>query len=797
MPSARAWRTPIMAEVAAECLLMSTGSFAQYLSSLDEAALTALLQARPDARMEPVPRGFTQLAQRLCGTDSVGAAMRTLNRDALVVGQAIAVLGASATVPAMARMLDAPEQAVRDGLAELCGRGLAWDDSSGRWHLPEQLESHWLTDIGGGRPVAMIARSVLLENLRTAAEALGIAVDGLRKQELIGRLSEVMSDRRAMAAAVARLPMPVRNRLNELRRGYVDIYFGYYSRSRHDDPTDRLVEAGLVLRVNSQPELPREVAVGAWLAERRLMLTGRPDIPKAGAEQTAVRVPAQAAAQEALRGLTTLLDEAQSKPITALKKGGVGTRERTRLANRLSIPDEVLVLWIDLAYTAGLLGPLNSGYAPTDAYAGWRAAEPCRQWAALADAWFSLEHAPTSREIEDDKELPPPLPLGSAAGQIRRALLSTARSGSSVHGVGREIDWFFPLEVYDAEHRAAKVAAAIREAEVLGVVASDVLTEFGEHLVDVADLAQPERVAELAQRCAPLLPEAPCSVLLQSDLTAVVTGQPGMALSRLLAAAAVSEARGTACVWRFTPTSVRAALDAGWRAEDLLAELKALSNRAVPQPLEYLITDAARRHGQVRVRGMRSCLLADEAMTTEILHTRSLGKLQLSRLAPTVLASPEDIDTVLAGLRAAGLSPVAEDAFGVVIVEGRREHRAPTASSPITTKVRSQLSAVGMARQLVADPTGDAARQAGGSSTLRMLEQLNDHLNSAELELLSDAVDSHNDVLITYRDRNGSRSIRAVRPNQIYGLWLDCWCHLRNAQRDFTIANIESVAPAS
>ncbi|MGH3851587.1 MAG: hypothetical protein ACRDRT_18165, partial [Pseudonocardiaceae bacterium] len=56
-------------------------SCAEYLSGLGEAALTALLQARPDVLVQPVPRGFTQLAQRLGGADSLGAALRTVNRD--------------------------------------------------------------------------------------------------------------------------------------------------------------------------------------------------------------------------------------------------------------------------------------------------------------------------------------------------------------------------------------------------------------------------------------------------------------------------------------------------------------------------------------------------------------------------------------------------------------------------------------------------------------------------------------------------------------------------------------------
>ena len=777
---------------------MTAGSFAEYLSGLDEASLTALLQARTDVLIEPVPRGFVQLAQRLGGADSLVAASRRLNRDTVVVGQAIAALGEAATVPEVARLLGAAEHAVRDAVAQLYGRGLAWTNT-GTLCLPERLEAHWSAEIGGGRPVAKIARSVLADELRAAAEALGIEAGGLRKPELIAGLSEAMADAGSMVAVVAGLPRPARTRLDELGRGYFDIYYGYDGPRRPGvgDPTGLLIKAGLLLRANGHPELPREVAVAAWLAERDLLLTGRPDVPRAGVDEAAVRPTAQAAAQEALRALTTLLDGARTNPIVALKKGGVGPRERKRLAARLSIPEDVLVLWIDLAYAAGLLGLGDGGYAPTSGYAEWRAAEPGRQWATLANAWFALEHAPLSRELQGDKEHPPPLPLGSAAGALRRALLVATRGGLSVRGTGTEIDWFFPLHGYDAALRANKVAAAVREAELLGVVATDRVTELGEHLLAVADAAVGDAVAELARRCGPLLPEASCSVILQSDLTAVVSGRPSVSVSRLLAASAASEGRGTAGIWRFTPASIRAALDAGWRAEDLLAELKAVSNRALPQPLEYLITDAGRRHGHVRVRGMRSCVVADEATITEIVHTRSLEKLHLSRLAPTVASSPFDLDDVLAKLRAAGLSPVAEDALGTVIIEARHEHQAPTtAIRTAPTRPRAQLGAVDLARQLTADPRGETAPGANGSDTFDLLSQLNPHLDDAELELLSDAVEHHHDVLIAYRNKSGGRTVRLIQPRQLYGRWLDSWCHLRNAQRDFTIANIESVAPA-
>ena len=769
---------------------------------MDEAALTALLHARPDVLAQPVPRGFSQLAQRLSGADSLGAALRTVNRDLVMVGRAVVVLGASATIPALSRLLGASPQAVRAAVAELCGRGLAWD-SSAVLCLPERLQAHWSEEIGGGRPVAKIASSVLVDDLRAAVGALGGASDGLRKPELAVRLAELMADLPLLAKVIVGLPEPAKQRLSEFRRGYHGYYSGYSgfgrdrSRAAGDrDPTELLIAAGLLLLVNHQPELPKEVAVAGWLAESELTLTGQPEIPPAGADEAAVRRAAQAAAQDALRGVTTLLDEARATPIAALKKGGVGPRERARLTKRLSVPDDILVLWIDLTYAAGLLGRTDAGYAPTHSYAAWRDAEPGRRWTVLVNAWFSLEHAPTSRETQDDKEHPPPLPLASAAGMLRRALLSAARSGASAHAAGKEIDWFCPLHGYRAAQRGDKVAAAVREAELLGVIATDMVSELGEYLLAATGSAAGEVVDELARLCIPLLPEVSCSVILQSDLTAVVSGQPSAAVSRLLKDSAATETHGAAMTWRFTPASIRAALDAGWTGPELLTELATISAHPVPQPLEYLITDASRRHGRVRVRGMRSCVIADDAMVTEILHTRSLAKLHFSRLAPTVLSSPRDLDEVLARLREVGLSPMAEDAQGTVIVEARHDHEAPTHDHPIITKPRAVLSATELARRLAVDPHGETLWATADSDTFELLAQLNRHLNDAELELLSDAVDHHNDVLIVYRDKNGSRSTREIRPQQLYGKWLDSWCHLRNAQRDFTIANIEAVAPA-
>lgn len=278
-------------------------------------------------------------------------------------------------------------------------------------------------------------------------------------------------------------------------------------------------------------------------------------------------------------------------------------------------------------------------------------------------------------------------------------------------------------------------------------------------------------------------------LVLQSDLTAVVSGQPDVAAARVLAAAAESESRGAAATWRFTPASVRGALDAGWTADALRAELAETSGRDLPQPLDYLVTDVARRHATVRVRDTRTCLTGSESEVAEILHTRSLGALALRRLAPTVLTSPFERDHVLARLRAGGFAPMPEDAEGVVLVPER-------ATAPVSggedRRPRKRVAAADLAARLRAAGSGPAGPP---SATHGRLEKLAPSLNPAEVALLADALDHRRDIRIVYRNKAGNRTVRDVRPQELYGRWLSSWCHLRSGEREFSLSGIESVSP--
>jgi hypothetical protein len=162
-----------------------------------------------------------------------------------------------------------------------------------------------------------------------------------------------------------------------------------------------------------------------------------------------------------------------------------------------------------------------------------------------------------------------------------------------------------------------------------------------------------------------------------------VPGPPEPDLAAQLALVADAESRGGATVYRVTPASVRRALDAGYAASDVHALFRRRSQTPLPQTLEYLIDDVARRHGGLRVGSAGAYLRTDdEALVNEVLADRRLAALSLRRLAPTVIATPHTTTRLLEALREAGYAPVPEDATGATVLTRPKSPRAPARPVP-------------------------------------------------------------------------------------------------------------------
>jgi hypothetical protein len=784
--------------------------YAEHLAGLEPAELARLLAVRPDTLLEPAPGNFLQLAQRLSAAGSVSAALWELTASLAMLARAVVALGSSATRDALGRILDATHEHVEQEILSLCRLGLAWRDDGGVVHLVPPFRQQLTSRLGGSGPFRELAQYIRVPELQQAARAFGLDPIG-KKAVLVDLVQQVIGDRVRIAQRVDRLADDEKDALARFLAGddptlLYALSFGPASRDKNA-PLQRLRHAGLIFLSDSHTVVPDEVAEAFYLLTTDFQLPEAPLIPDAGASEEQVRTAARSSAEHALRAVTSLMDDAAVTPIAVLKKGGVGARERSRIARRLALPDTELPLWLDLASSARLMSYSDKGYGPSAAYAAWREATPARQWAALALGWLNLDHTPTRRTEESSMDTAPPQPIVTGGGAVRRRLLPAALPNHSVTAVGRAMTWFCAMTPAQDPDLPS---AIIREAELLGVVALDSVSELGRQLLSVRPIRsaprqvnmRPDRLGydesaadELAAYCSDLLGDAESRLVLQSDLTAIVSGRPSPGVARLLRAAAVPETRGTAETWRFSPASIREAMDAGWIAEELLASLRQAAAHDLPHSLSQLIDDVARRHGEVRVREVRSCLVAGEPLATEIRHTRSLAKLSLSQPAPTVLVSPETPEVVLPALRAAGFLPVSENADGVIVVPSQAAARAPAETEPIP-RARRKLTPEELVARLH-NPTVTARSTAPTSATYTQLAELNPLLNEAEIALLADAVDSGGDVVISYSDVNGSVTTRQIQPLMLFDRWLGAFCRLRKDERHFAVSNIQAVSPVA
>ncbi|MFF4689231.1 helicase C-terminal domain-containing protein [Streptomyces sp. NPDC001307] len=320
---------------------------------------------------------------------------------------------------------------------------------------------------------------------------------------------------------------------------------------------------------------------------------------------------------------------------------------------------------------------------------------------------------------------------------------------------------------------------------------------------------------ELAAACHRLLPAATATARFGSDLTAVVTGTPAARLVTLLDSVADRKTSGTASVWRFSPASVRRALDAGRSPDSIEADLAAVAANPLPQPLSYLITDTARSHGRIRIASAACVIHGEEpALLTEIAAHRKLCRLGLRHLAPTVLVSRTPLEKTLAALRTEGYAPVAETADGTVRVERPRSPRATTPVPPPrrtvsrpstpsrTTAAPKQAELAELAARLAGAPPAHPAPDPDpcngipfATDTEEIIAGSATQIPHADVRQLAHAIDSGTAVTIEYVATTGSRTIRTISGLDLDPPYLYAWCHLRDAERVFTLSRIQGVMP--
>lgn len=742
-------------------------SLADQLRSWPDARLSLLLTERPDLA-SPAPHDSGQLASRAATRSSLQRALDQLSRLELAVLDALVVSGHS-SAEVLTTRVHADPVAVGTALERLVSMALVWESSAGL------------------RPLTGVA-----EALVGGPEA---GVSGLRPcsspepsgREVETRLAELSSAARAMLDHVEAHGGEA---TTEGRRTVLP--------SDAATPAEELLSRRLLTpRGGGTVVVPGEVGI----ALRGGHTTREPvdDVPALATTargQERVDGVAAGTAFETVRRLELLLDHWGAHPPSALRSGGLGVRDLRATAAWLQVDEPTAALLVETAQAAGLLSTAadeagNPAWLPTDLLDTWVLRDPAERWVGLMQAWLTTPRMPGLVGGRDPagkvwNALSPELGgvhMAETRAMTLAALAELApgdclASGTGPPSVLARLRWQRPRR---PRTRAEQVAWTLSEAAALGVTGLDGLASYARPLLS----GDEERAAGAL---AALLPEPVDHVLLQADLTAVAPGPLESQLARRLQVVAEVESRGAATTYRFTPGSVRRALDTGWTAVELHDFLATVSRTPVPQPLSYLVDDTARTFGSVRVGAAEAFLRADdEAALTELLHHPKAGSLGLRRLAPTVLISTTPLDLLLPRLRELGAAPVVEAADGTVHVVRPDQRRARTPREH-RSRAAETRRVLGTASVVTAIRSGDRAASSrpttGGSLS-----------PSGSLAALREAAETGTPVLIAYVDNHGARTERIVDPVSVEGGVLTAHDHRSDDVRTFAVHRITTVGP--
>jgi hypothetical protein len=696
--------------------------YAATLAALDDEALALLLGRRPDLLAPPPPATFAQLASRAGSPASLAAALRSLDRGTLQLAELVAVLGLPTTVAAVAEAagpgLDPDE--MQDGLGQLAALGLALRSPHGTISGPRGLAAPFDDPGRLGRSVAELAKiAVTRDQLERIAWRLGLQVGRIaHKAGLVSTVSTALADARVVARVMAEADEPSRRVLQHALDApgpitVMGVGDGRFATHPDAEPARWLLDHGLLLPTSySQFVVPREARIGLrggvvfprWPRPPRLdPLEPVPD----AADRAA------AAALRLVLAAESLLARLDREPLPLTQAGTIAVRDVKRLGRQLELAEDETGLLVDLLVEADLLavgGPWDNrtlGLRPEVDV--WLAGPRARRWADLAVAWRERDlafedHLAARHDLAagGDERVRPLGGHRSAATTARRRGLLEAVTGPPAHGavaidaLADLLSWRQPLVWPDPEsslpavaqrpgmwpasppgpdrsgpgahRRATRLVLDLAELLGLAVVADGRVAAGPAAARWIAGAA----TAELAEAMAEALPEGSERLLVAGDLTVVAPGGLAPDVEARLALLADREPGGA---WRIHEPSLRRALDEGLSADDVLGFLRERSATPLPQALEYLVADAERRHGRLRVGGASTYLRGDPALVASVVRSAAGRRLGLRELAPGVAVTQRSQRDLLAALRKAGEAPLAEEPDGSPRLESRKSVR--------------------------------------------------------------------------------------------------------------------------
>ena len=554
-------------------------------------------------------------------------------------------------------------------------------------------------------------------------------------------------------------------------------------------PIHWLLENQLLIPIDTATvALPREV--GIHLRGNKVhqeLVISQPTLEGNKVKSADIERAALASISNTLRWVQELMNFWSEETPTALQSGGLGVRDLKKASEHLGVDETCTAFIAELAYLAGILNVEADGrILPSTHFDLWQNKEPEEQWCDLVSLWKVTSRVAGLIGRSDSRNitvLSTELDRSNAA-LIRRLvldlLLENPGIAPTVKSAQKAVLWRYP-------HRrgisitAELVEWTLREAEWLGITVGSALSLYGAKFINDEE--------NLGINTA--LPKPVEHILVQADNTAIAPGPLTIEVARMLSTFADIESRGGATVYRFSETSIRRGLDHGHSGEEIRSFLTKTSKTPIPQPLEYLIADVAKKHGKLRVGFANTYLRCeDQAIISAILSDKKLEHLAFRQIAPQVLVSDTESDETMEELRRAGYFPSGENAQGAVVnlpIQKRSKSRPkPPRIIGEVLKPSDQMLASALRtlrtgeRVAKTRPIGDIPRTTANET----MDLLNEYLGTGVA------------LRIGYADANGGVSLRIIDPLSISLGTLVARDHATNGITPFKIARITGVTTA-
>jgi len=730
---------------------MEMRSFSDYLRSVDDAALLDLFTARPDL-VTPVPPDIASLAVRACSAPSLARAIDSLNQWQFQVLEATASLNEPFLEKSVVTLTD---KEAKGALEHLVRIGLVYPSDDGM-RLPTQLRDVIGTEPAGLGPASM-AKLKLSELDDAPADA----------KKVLERL----------------IWGPPRGSVGDIKNPGPGVNW--------------LLEKKFLVPLDQRTViLPREVAIalrGGKIHKERFIK--QPSLSGAKRDERQINLAAIANVSTVLRWVEELLNFWADEPADALRAGGLGVRDLKIIATHLGVDESCTAFVTELAYLASLISiDADDRILPSNKFDIWLMHTPADRWQMLASQWLI-----TSRvsglvgrvEAKNVAALGPELDRVNAA-RVRALTLELLRENQGIapewNSFKEVLSWRAPVR-RNSSLQDELAEWTLREAEWLGITGQGALSKFGAQFLDGDDLSSINED----------LPKTVDHILIQSDNTAIAPGPLEHEISQALAMMAEIESRGGATVYRFTESTIRRALDHGKTGDEIKTFLIKTSKTPMPQPLEYLIADVAKKHGKLRVGNTSSFIRCeDTALISQIMNDKKLEILALRRIAPEVVICDMDATDAMRVLRECGYLPAGESANGMILT-GPRSNRALTKPRPPRVIGEVEIPDTETLK------TAIRALRTGEKSTYRQtrlrqvaseaLGQLPRTTANETMDILNQFIIDEKTLSIGYADNNGGVTHRIIDPIRISAGALIARDHATGEVQSFRIPRITGVAP--